>query len=100
MPYWVAILARDGREEFRLFKDLAVAENRYFRAFAAVINREWVEAEHLGHVRLVSCCLYEVPTENITPAKEMVANNEARRLQSSDDCCGSIVIEGLFRTIN
>ena len=100
MPYWVAILAEDGREEFRLNKDLALAENRYFRAFAAVTNEDWVKAEDGGLVRLIGCYLYEVPTENLTLAKQTITNNEARRLQSSDDCCGSIVIEGLFRTIN
>jgi hypothetical protein len=100
MCFLVEIKAEDGREDFQLIKSLTLAEDRYFRAFAAVTQQNAVKSEDGGFVRLVGCYLYEVSTDNIKVAKERVRNNEARRLHSSDDCmCGPpIIFENLFRT--
>jgi hypothetical protein len=102
MSYFVVIIATCGREDCYLVNDLTLAEGRYFKAFAAITNQDWVKADDGAFVRLTGAFLYRVSTDNVTLAKGEVSNNDALRLQSSDDAsCGPpIVIEGLFRTIN
>jgi hypothetical protein len=100
--YLLKIIADDGREEFQLVDDLAYAEDRYFRAFAAVTQQNVVRDYDGKLVRLVGCYLYGVSIDDMVLAKERVRNHDALRLQSSDDrLCGvPIIIDGLFRTLH
>jgi hypothetical protein len=102
MHYLVEIIADDGRPDWALFEEKKLAQDRYFSAFAAVSQKSPVQAQDGGYVRLIGCFLHEVLTEQMSVAKALVRENEARRLQSSDDSmCGEpIVIEGLFKVIH
>jgi hypothetical protein len=102
MPYLVEIFDENKRMDSHLFEEKKYAEDRYFHAFAAVSQNSLVRTEDGRLVRLTNCYLYEVSTNDKSVAKEMVSENEARRLQSSDDpMCGErIVIEGLFKVLH
>jgi hypothetical protein len=102
MPYLVEIIGDDGRTDSQLIVEKKLAEDLYFSAFAAVSQNSPVQADDGGYVRLIGCFLYEVPTNQMSVAKTMIRENEARRVQSSDDSmCGEpIVIERLFRVIH
>jgi hypothetical protein len=102
MPYLVEIIGDDGRTDRQLIEEKKAAEDRYFSALAAVSQKSPVRAEDGGFVYLIGCFLYEVPTKKMSEAQTMVRENEARRVQSSDDSmCGEpIVLEGLFKVVN
>jgi hypothetical protein len=102
MPYLVEIIGDDGRTDRQLIEEKKAAEDRYFSAFAAVSQKSPVRAEDGGFVHLIGCFLYEVPTKQMSVAETMVRENEARRMQSSDDSmCGELIaIEGLFKTVH
>ena|ERR1700694_2434702 len=100
MGFLTEILAENRVPEWRLFKELKSAEDLYFRGFAAVVQQLPVPRADGGFTRLIGCCLYEVPTLDLTLAKRIVRLNEARLLQSSDDCSGLPVDIDLFRVIN
>jgi hypothetical protein len=102
MHYLVEIIGEDGRTDWQLFEEKKLAQDRYFPAFAAVSQNSPVQAQDGGFVGLAGCFLYEVLTDQMSAAKTLVRENEARRVQSSDDSmCGEpIVIEGLFKVIH
>jgi hypothetical protein len=100
MSYLVEILAENRLTDWRSFKKLKPAEDLYFRGFAAVVQQLPIRLEHGRFIRLTGCSLYEVPCVDLTSAKRLVRLNEARRLQSSEDCCGVPVEIDLFRVIN
>jgi len=102
MSYVVRIIAEDKRADWQLIPAKKCAEDRYFHALAAVSQKSPVLAEDGKPVYLIGCFLYEVSTTQMSVAKTMVRENEARRLQSSDDpgCCEPIVVEGLFKVIH
>jgi hypothetical protein len=102
MAYLLEMVADNRLTDWWLFQEIEVAENKYCRAFAAVIQESPTRRADGKFVQLIGCFLYEVPDVDLKTAKAMVKHNKARRLQSSDDwCCGPpIVIEGLFRVIH
>src|ERR1700694_268198 len=102
MRYLVEIIGDDGQTDWQLFEEKKLAEDRYFSAFAAVSQNSPVRAEDGGFVRLVGCFLYEVPTKQMSVAKTMVREIDARRMQSRDDsmCGDPIALEGLFKVIH
>jgi hypothetical protein len=102
MPYLVGIIAEDKRADWQLITVKKCAEDRYFHAFAAVSQKSPVRAEDGKYVSLIGCFLFEVSTNQMDVARTMVRENEARRLQSSDDpgCGEPIVVEGLFKVIH
>jgi hypothetical protein len=102
MPFLVEILADDRRSDWQLIEEKALAENHYFRALALVTQNLPVRTEDGILVYLLGCFLYEVPTKQMSVAKTMVQENDARRVHSSDDpLCGDvIVLEGLFKTVH
>jgi hypothetical protein len=102
MAYLLELITDDRLTDWSLFQEIEAAEDKYFRAFAAVVQKSPTRRADGKFVQLIGCFLYEVPDVDLEMAKVMVKHNEARRLKSSDDwCCGPpIVIEGLFRVIH
>lgn len=100
MGFLTEVLAENRLSDFQLFRKLQFAENLYFRSFAAVVQQLPIRRADGELIRLIACFLYEVPTLDLTLAKALVKLNEARRLQSSDACCGVPVEIELFRVIN
>jgi len=102
MAYLLEMITDDRLTDWRLFQEIEAAEDKYFRAFAAVVQKSPTQRADGKFVQLIGCFLYEVPDVDLEMAKAMVKHNKARRLKSSDDsCCGPpIVIEGLFRVIH
>jgi hypothetical protein len=95
------VVAENRLTDWHLFRKLKPAEDLYFRGFAAVVQQLPIRRADGELIRLIGCFLYEVPTLDLTLAKAMVKFNEARRLQSSDDCmCGVPVDIDLFRLIH
>lgn len=102
MTHLVEINGDDGRIDYKFFEDLVSAENRYYRALGAVSQGVVVKDAEGKTVKLIACRLFDVPTEDPAEAKRLIANNEAVRLQDSDDrLCGDIIVlENLFRVLN
>jgi hypothetical protein len=102
MAYLVVMIADDRLTDWWRFHEIEAAENKYFRAFAAVIEKSPTRRADGKFIQLIGCFLHEVPDVDLETAKAMVRHNKAHRLKSSDDsCCGPpIVIEGLFRVIH
>jgi hypothetical protein len=100
MSYLVEILAENRLTDWRPFKKLKPAEDLYFRGFAAVVQQLPVRRADGELIRLIGCSLYQVPTMDLASATRIVRLNEARLLQSSEDCSGVPVEIDLFRVIN
>jgi hypothetical protein len=102
MIYVVEIDGKDGQTDYKFFDNLRSAEDRYYRALGAVTQGTLVATWDGKLVRLARCRMFEVPSKNLAAAKKMIANNEAPRLQDSDDsqCGNPVILEGLFMPTN
>jgi hypothetical protein len=102
MSYLVEIFSDDRRSDWQLIEEKTFAEDRYFRALALVTQNLPVRTEDGRLVYLLGCFLYEVPTKQMSVAKTMVQENDARRVHSSDDpLCGDVIgLEGLFKIVH